>query len=676
MNLNLNSQVIFTFRGKDVIVQCDDHNRIKDIFEKFAIKSQANKDLLYFLYGGNIINEELTLEELYNPIDKKEKKITILVYEMNDAILDEEGELIKSKEIICPKCYEICLIKIKDYKIKLYDCKNLHCTKDILLDEFENTQKINISKIICNNCNKNNKSKTYNNKFYKCLTCKQNLCPECKLKHDKSHENNIIDYDNKNYICDIHNDFYNSYCDECNKNLCMLCQNDHDNGHNMIEYRKVIEDKGKIKKELDEFNKNIDKLNDEIRGIIQKLNKIISNMKIYYEINKNILENKFANYEKNYEMLKNIKEIKNNIKESDINNVIKENNLELKLKKLIEIYEKMKNEYTMKNKDYIDEDLIRKTATVDPNKNNNINQMLNYPNMLNNPNMMMNNPNMMMGYPGGMQQMALNYPSGMMNPIGMNNPNIIMNNQNMGSFYQNMMMNQNNMNQNMMNQNMMMNNQYQFMNMNPNINNPFEFQLHNEDKKNKEKEKGEKKIDKKDEKKIGKKEEDKKIDKKDEQKNVKKEEEKKIDKKDEKKIGKKEEEKKIDKKDEQKNVIKKDKEIKLCNNINKKDKKNEEKDMNENKKYNKDVKKEDKSIKKEEGVLITLRFYITQNKKYIPIRIRDDEKLQKAINIFKNFSSRDKKNDKYMYNGKELDSELIIRESGLKHSSIIEVIEK
>ena len=659
MDLNLNSKVIFNFMGKDVTIQCNDHNKVKDIFSKFAVKSQANKDLLYFLYGGNIINEELTLEELYNPIDKKEKKITILVYEMNDLILDEEGELIKSKEIICPKCYEICLIKIKDYKIKLYDCKNLHVTKDILLDEFENTQKINISKIICNSCNKNNKSKTYNNKFYKCLTCKQNLCPECKLKHDKSHENNIIDYDNKNYICNIHNDFYNSYCDECNKNLCMLCQNEHDDGHNMIEYRKVIEDKEKIKKELDEFNKNIDKLNDEIKGIIQKLNKIISNMKIYYEINKNILENKFANYEKNYEMLKNIKEIKNNIKESDINNVIKENNLELKLKKLIEIYEKMKNEYTMKSKDYIDEDLIRKTVTVDPNKSNNINQMLNYPNMMmnspNNPNMMMN---MMMGYPGGMfnnQNMMMNSPNVIMNP--MSNPIMAMDNQNMGSGYPNMMMNQNSMNLNMMNQNMM-NNQYQFMNMNQNINNPYEFHLHNEDKKNK-----------------GIKEE-KTIDKKDEQKNVKKEEEKKIDKKVENKIGKKEEEKKIDKKDEQKNVIKKDKEIKLCNNTNKKDKKNEEKDMNENKKYNKDEKKEDKSIKKEEGVLITLRFYIKQNKKYIPIRVKDDEKLQIAINLFKNFSSRDKKNDKYIYNGKELDSELPIRESGLKHSSIIEVIEK
>ena len=248
MDLSLNSQVIFLFRGKDVIIQCNDQNKIKDIFNKFSVKSETNKDLLYFLYGGNIINEELTLEELYNPIDKKEKKITILVYEMND-IFDEEGELIKSKEIICPKCYEICLLKIKDYRIKLYDCKNMHVTKDILLDEFENTQKINISKIIC-------------------------LCPECKSTHDKSHSK-IIDYDDKNYICDIHNDYYNSYCDECNKNLCMICQNDHDAGHNIIEYRKVIEDKEKIKKELDEFNKNIDKLNGEIKGIIQKLNKNI-----------------------------------------------------------------------------------------------------------------------------------------------------------------------------------------------------------------------------------------------------------------------------------------------------------------------------------------------------------------------------------------------------------------
>jgi hypothetical protein len=231
---------------------------------------------------------------------------------------------------------------MKDYKIQLYGCKNLHSTKNILLDEFENTQKINISKIICNNCNKNNMSRTYNNKFYKCLTCKHNLCPECKLKHDKEHIK--IDFDDKNYKCDIHKDNYISYCDECNKNLCMLCQNEHDPGHNIIEYRKVIEDKEKIKKDLEEFKKNIDEFDDEIKKIIEKLNKIINNMNLYYEINKNILDNKFNNYDKNYEMLKNIKEIRGNIKESDINNILKiirEKDMETTLKKLAEIYTKM-----------------------------------------------------------------------------------------------------------------------------------------------------------------------------------------------------------------------------------------------------------------------------------------------------------------------------------------------
>ena len=40
--------------------------------------------------------------------------------------------LIKSKDIICPQCKHNCLLDIKDYKIKLYDCKNSHETNNIL----------------------------------------------------------------------------------------------------------------------------------------------------------------------------------------------------------------------------------------------------------------------------------------------------------------------------------------------------------------------------------------------------------------------------------------------------------------------------------------------------------------------------------------------------------------
>jgi len=35
--------------------------------------------------------------------------------------------------------------------------------------------------------NKNNKSKTYNNEYYMCNIFQINICPLCKLKHDKNH---------------------------------------------------------------------------------------------------------------------------------------------------------------------------------------------------------------------------------------------------------------------------------------------------------------------------------------------------------------------------------------------------------------------------------------------------------------------------------------------------------
>ena len=34
--------------------------------------------------------------------------------------------IIKSKDIICPKSKELCLINFDDYKIILKDCKNKH----------------------------------------------------------------------------------------------------------------------------------------------------------------------------------------------------------------------------------------------------------------------------------------------------------------------------------------------------------------------------------------------------------------------------------------------------------------------------------------------------------------------------------------------------------------------
>ena len=49
-----------------------------------------------------------------------------------------------------------------------------------------------------------NKDNIHNNEFYICNTCNLNICPLCKIKHDKNHT--IIYYDDKNYIRKKHKD--------------------------------------------------------------------------------------------------------------------------------------------------------------------------------------------------------------------------------------------------------------------------------------------------------------------------------------------------------------------------------------------------------------------------------------------------------------------------------------
>ena len=52
------------------------------------------------------------------------------------------------------------------------------------------------------------------------------------VNHDNSH--NIINYNDKNYICRKHNEKFVKYCKECKENICMLCQNEHKNHDNNI----------------------------------------------------------------------------------------------------------------------------------------------------------------------------------------------------------------------------------------------------------------------------------------------------------------------------------------------------------------------------------------------------------------------------------------------------------
>ena len=188
-------EIEFIYNQIKVLIQSDLNAQIKDIFQKYCIKVSKKLEDIFFLYNGDRINENLTLKEIYN-LEDSSKRMQTLVFDINNEKESSENEGLKpSKYIICPKCNENIRISIKDYKIKLYDFRNNDIFDDILFNEFENTQMINEGKIICEHCKNFNKNDTYNNKFFRCFTCRNNICPLCKETHNKNH--NIIDYEQK-----------------------------------------------------------------------------------------------------------------------------------------------------------------------------------------------------------------------------------------------------------------------------------------------------------------------------------------------------------------------------------------------------------------------------------------------------------------------------------------------
>ena len=308
---------------------------MKEIIEKLKLKIDIEIDKIYLLYNGQKINVEMIIEDIINNEDRNKNEMNIIVYDINNTIINENIK--QSEDIICPECKNNTLIKIEDYKIRKYNCKNKH-NNLLLLKEYENSQNIDISQIKCEICKIKNKSNTYNNEMHKCITCDKNLCPLCKSTHDKNHK--IINYDNINNICNKHNNIYIKYCKQCNENICMLCEKDH-KLHDIIYFGDILPNNNNIK-ELKEY---INKLNIEINEIISKLEDIKINMEKYYNISNNIINNE---NNQNYYILNNKNEFinNNNIIIKDIKEIINDNKVNTKIIKLLNIYDKMdKKEY-------------------------------------------------------------------------------------------------------------------------------------------------------------------------------------------------------------------------------------------------------------------------------------------------------------------------------------------
>ena len=377
------AEVIFNFNGKKTIIQCTKNEKMESICQRFASKVNESRDTIFFLYGGQSIDTNLNFEEQAQNEDKLRNKMDIIVTNTEEEDLEVYHD---SKDIICPECQETCLLNIEDYKINLYGCKNGHKTKNIPLENFEKSQKINYKKIECDACKSNNRTETYNNEFYIC-TCGMKLCPICKSSHDKNFvrknsikksnggtiKHKILRYDEKNYRCNIHNEQYISYCKICKENMCMLCQTEKHKMHDNIFLSAIMPKEDDILNEMNNIKKKVDKVKNDIQKIIGNITKIKDYIDRCYKIIINMLKN-YSVENRNYHLIANIEAVKNSDFMEDINQIYQEKIFYNKLNYLSNINNKInsKNEITLRYKIQDENESIKIFDSEFVNKNKEI----------------------------------------------------------------------------------------------------------------------------------------------------------------------------------------------------------------------------------------------------------------------------------------------------------------
>ena len=232
-----------------------------------------------------------------------------------------ENQNIQREIYKCPNCLivpEIININYLENKI-LLECP-FHKQKSILINDYLNSLKINICQI-CHKQILSNESSSY------CYQCKNILCINCSLKHQKEH--NKININEYNIKCQIHyNKNYEYYCFNCSSNLCEICFNNHDNKHNIIPLSNIFPQKDEI---------------DFIHNKNKELNKIIQIYQNFISLN-NLIIDTYNNYKNNFYYIKNIKSLIRFIKNIELSS--KMNFDEQKnLQEQIAILEKFNNEF-------------------------------------------------------------------------------------------------------------------------------------------------------------------------------------------------------------------------------------------------------------------------------------------------------------------------------------------
>ena len=288
----MRATVSFCYEENSIEVQCTFNEEMSEIFKKYAAKLGSSENNLDFFYEKKKISNDSTLLKLIG--NRNKKNIIIFVKR-------------KSKIIKCPGCTcNDTIIKIENFRLKFEGCKYNH--SDIkIFDDYETTQKIDFSKIKCDQvgCSHN----IMYNDFYKCLNCTKlknrtiYYCSKCNNKDTKNHKK--IEYNEKNYYCDNHGKQFINYCENCKKDLCEDCKNDlcvdckenkHEN-HNIITYESMEAKIKNIRNSLDNIKNSMIDLGHVIENIRAFLEGSVDIIKKYCSIAEDIVY-KYETYNK------------------------------------------------------------------------------------------------------------------------------------------------------------------------------------------------------------------------------------------------------------------------------------------------------------------------------------------------------------------------------------------
>ena len=329
-------KAVLSYNGANIDIQCFDYETLEELCKKFSVKSKVDMNNISLLYSGHVLNDwSLTIAQVANNQDKERKIISVIVIDSQDEP-EQKSILVKSNLPICPICLGNSKLEMEDnFTFKLTGCKNNHEIIGLRINDFEKTQNIDLAKIKCSKCD-NNIANTYGKQMFICNICQVRLCPLCRQSHDKTHK--LVEYNSKNYYCELDSEPYTAYCVNCQKNICTMCEKDHNGpNHQKKYYGTMLPDKAELLNKLKDYKSNIDLFNRDISQVISKLNFVREKVNTVYKIENEIV-NKYEDNYRNYEIFASLYNIKNDKCLNKIKEINQKEEIKDKIDEIVKIY--------------------------------------------------------------------------------------------------------------------------------------------------------------------------------------------------------------------------------------------------------------------------------------------------------------------------------------------------